>query len=123
MRAEFQAIGLTKGGRNSKIHAFVDEFLRPWVLILTPGTPPTVSWRKNVSLILGIKELLAFKFYRAAFGVFCLCCGYVGNVLALSKLCGTQSVMSTAFALLSLRAQRHDAQGGKPRREAFRSNH
>ncbi|MDQ6868270.1 MAG: hypothetical protein M3178_07655 [Pseudomonadota bacterium] len=35
--AEIQAIGLTKGGRNSKIHAIVDEFLRPWVLILTPG--------------------------------------------------------------------------------------
>ena len=32
--AEFQAIGLTKGGRNSKIHAIVDKFLRPWVLIL-----------------------------------------------------------------------------------------
>ncbi len=35
--AEIQAIGLTKGGRNSKTHAIVDEFLRPWVLILTPG--------------------------------------------------------------------------------------
>src|SRR5580704_2772166 len=35
--AEFQAIGFTKGGRNSKIHAIVDAFLRRWVLILTPG--------------------------------------------------------------------------------------
>jgi transposase len=36
------------GGRNSKIHAIVDAFLRPWVLILTPGNT-VVSWRKNAS--------------------------------------------------------------------------
>jgi hypothetical protein len=33
----------------------------------------------------------------------------MGNALALAKLCGPQSVMSTPFALHSLPAQRHDA--------------
>ena len=62
--AEFQAIGLTKGGRNSKIHAIVDEFLRPWVLILTPGnTADCTLAQDGVSLIPGIKELLADKGY------------------------------------------------------------
>jgi transposase len=62
--AEFQAIGLTKGGRNSKIHAIVDAFLRPWVLILTPGnTADCVMAQECVSLIAGIKELLADKGY------------------------------------------------------------
>jgi transposase len=62
--AEFQAIGLTKGGRNSKIHAIVDEFLRPWVLILTPGnTAGCTLAQDGVSLIPGIKELLAGKGY------------------------------------------------------------
>jgi hypothetical protein len=32
-----------------------------------------------------------------------------GNALALVKLCGTKSVMSTVFTLLSLRALRHDS--------------
>jgi transposase len=40
--AEFQAIGFTKGGRNSKIHAIVDADRSPWVLILTPGN--TADW-------------------------------------------------------------------------------
>jgi hypothetical protein len=58
--AEFQAIGFTKGGRNSKFHAIVDAFLRPWVLILTPGnTADCVMAQEFVSLISGIKELLA----------------------------------------------------------------
>ena len=35
--ASEQAIGITKGGRNSKIHGLVDKLYRPWVLILTPG--------------------------------------------------------------------------------------
>jgi transposase len=61
--AEFQAIGLIKGG-NSKIHAIVDKFLRPWVLILTPGnTADCTMAQECVSLIPGIKELLADKGY------------------------------------------------------------
>ncbi len=70
--AEFQAIGITKGGRNSKIHAIVDEFLRPWVLILTPGnTADCVMAEECVSLIPGIKELLADKGYDTdAFRIF-----------------------------------------------------
>jgi transposase len=62
--AEFQAIGLTKGGRNSKIHAIVDEDRSPWVLILTPGnTADCIMAQECVSLIPGIKELLADKGY------------------------------------------------------------
>nr|MDQ6868937.1 IS5/IS1182 family transposase [Pseudomonadota bacterium] len=61
--AEIQAIGLTKGGRNSKTHAIVDEFLRPWVLILTPGNTDCVMAQECVSLIPGIKQLLADKGY------------------------------------------------------------
>jgi hypothetical protein len=30
--ASEQAIGLTKGGRNSKLHALVDKLCRPWVI-------------------------------------------------------------------------------------------
>ncbi len=57
--AEIQAIGL-----NSKIHAIVDEFLRRWALILTPGnTADCVMAHECVSLIPGIKELLADKGY------------------------------------------------------------
>ena len=56
------AIGLTKGGRNSKIHAIADENLRPWVLILTPGNAADcVMAQECVSLIPGIKELRADK--------------------------------------------------------------
>jgi len=62
--ADFEAIGTTKGGRNSKIHAIVDEFCRPWVFILTPGnTADCVMAEDCVSLIPGIKELLADKGY------------------------------------------------------------
>src|SRR5262249_257943 len=35
--ASEQAIGITRGGRNSKVHALVDKLCRPWVIILTPG--------------------------------------------------------------------------------------
>ena len=35
--ASEQAIGPTKGGRNSNIRARVDKSCRPWALILTPG--------------------------------------------------------------------------------------
>jgi hypothetical protein len=36
-RASEQAIGITKGGRNGKIHGLVDKLCGPWVLILTSG--------------------------------------------------------------------------------------
>jgi transposase len=62
--AQAQAIGLTKGGRNSKIHAVVDAFCRPWVFILTPGnTADCVMAEACVSLIGGVTELLADKGY------------------------------------------------------------
>jgi IS5 family transposase len=62
--ADFQAIGPTKGGRNSKIHAVVDAFCRPWAFILTPGnTADCVMAQDCVSLIPGVKQLLADKGY------------------------------------------------------------
>ncbi|PZR81037.1 MAG: IS5 family transposase [Hyphomicrobiales bacterium] len=62
--ADFQAIGLTKGGHNSKIHAIVDAFCRPWALILTAGNiADCVMAEECVSLIPGIQELLADKGY------------------------------------------------------------
>ena len=61
---DFEAIGPTKGGRNSKIHAVVDKFCRPWAFILTPGnTADCVIAEDCVSLIPGIKQLLADKGY------------------------------------------------------------
>jgi transposase len=62
--ADFEAIGITKGGRNSKIHAIVDEVCRPWAFILTPGNTADCSMAEEcVSLIPGIKGLIADKGY------------------------------------------------------------
>jgi transposase len=58
---DFEAIGATKGGRNSKIHAVVDAFCRPWAFILTAAD--CVMAEECVSLIPGIKQLLADKGY------------------------------------------------------------
>lgn len=59
-----QAIGVTKGGRNSKIHGLVDKFCRPWVFVLTPGnTADCVVAETCVSLVPGITELVADKGY------------------------------------------------------------
>ncbi len=64
MGADFEAIGLTKDGRNSKIHAVVDEHCRPWAFVLTPGnTADCVMGEECVSLIPGIKQLVADKGY------------------------------------------------------------
>jgi transposase len=62
--ASEQAIGVTRGGRNSKIHALADKFCRPWVLILTPGyTADCTVGPACVSLLDGIEELLGDKAY------------------------------------------------------------
>ena len=62
--AETQAIGVTKGGRNSKIHAIVDEECRPWVFVLTPGnTADCLVAETCVSLVPGIAGLVADKGY------------------------------------------------------------
>ena len=59
-----QAIGVTKGGRNSKIHGLADKLCRPWVLILTPGnTADCTVAPACVSLLDGIRELLGDKAY------------------------------------------------------------
>jgi transposase len=62
--AQTQAIGVTKGGRNSKIHAVVDQFCRPWVFVLTPGnTADCAIAEACVSLIPGVSQLIADKGY------------------------------------------------------------
>ena len=62
--AQEQAIGVTKGGRNSKLHALVDELCRPWVIIVTPGNVADCRVGPEcVSLIDGIKKLLGDKAY------------------------------------------------------------
>jgi transposase len=58
------ANGLTKGGRNRKLHAIVDASCRPWAFILTPGnTADCVMAEECVSLLPGIKEPIADKGY------------------------------------------------------------
>lgn len=62
--AQTQAIGVTKAGRNSKIHAVVDAFCRPWVLVLTPGNTADCAMAEAcVSRIPGVSKLLADKGY------------------------------------------------------------
>src|SRR5712675_606000 len=62
--ASEQAIGVTKGGRNSKIHALVDKLCRPWVIILTPGNvADCTEGPECVSLIAGVKALIGDKAY------------------------------------------------------------
>src|SRR5258708_21405028 len=62
--ASEQAIGITKGGRNSKIHGLVDKLCRPWVLILTPGnTADCTVGPACVTLLDAIPELLGDKAY------------------------------------------------------------
>jgi transposase len=62
--AQAQAIGVAKGGRNSKIHAVADEFCRPWVFVLTPGNTADCAMAEAcVSLIAGVSKLVADKGY------------------------------------------------------------
>ena len=62
--ASEQAIGVTKGGRNSKLHALVDKLCRPWVIILTPGNVADCTVGPEcVSMIAGIEELIGDKAY------------------------------------------------------------
>ena len=59
-----QSIGITRGGRNSKLHALVDKLCRPWVIILTPGnTADCTVGPQCVSMVAGIKKLLGDKAY------------------------------------------------------------
>src|SRR5258705_12060794 len=62
--ASEQAIGITKGGRNSKIPGLADKLCRPWVLILTPGnTPDCTVGPASVTLLAGIAGLRGAKHY------------------------------------------------------------
>jgi len=59
-----QAIGVTRGGRNSKIHALADKYCRPWVIILTPGnTADCTVAPECINLIAYIVALLGDKAY------------------------------------------------------------
>jgi transposase len=62
--ASEQAIGVTRGGRNSKVHAIVDKLCRPWVIILTPGNVADCTVGPEcVNMIAGVKVLLGDKAY------------------------------------------------------------
>jgi transposase len=61
-RALEQAIGVTKGGRNSRVHGIADN--RPWILIRTPGNTADCTVEPAcVGLVDGIKGLLGDKAY------------------------------------------------------------
>ncbi len=58
--ASEQAIGVTRGGRNSKNHALVDKLYRPWAIILTPGNVADCTVGPQcVSLIADITSILS----------------------------------------------------------------
>jgi hypothetical protein len=64
--ASERAIAVTKGRRNTKRHALVDELCRPWVIILAPGNLTDRRWgRACVSLMTGIERLLGDKVMTA----------------------------------------------------------
>ena len=62
--AELQAIGVTKGRRNSEIHALVDQHLGPRAFVPTSAnTADCVMAEHCVGLVPGIEQLLADKAY------------------------------------------------------------
>ncbi len=60
---DLQAIGLTKGGWNTKLHAAVDRKGRPWALLLTGGHVADVSQATEVLAELDPKMVVADKGY------------------------------------------------------------
>ena len=60
---DWQAIGLTKGGWNTKLHAAVDRKGRPWALLLTGGHVADVSQATEVLAELDPKTVVADKGY------------------------------------------------------------
>ena len=64
--ASAQAIGCTKGGRNTKVHAISDEHRLPLVFYLTPGQTAGIKGAVMLSACLPrAKYLLADKAYDA----------------------------------------------------------
>jgi len=64
--ASVQAIGRTKGGRNTKIHAISDEHCRPLAFYLTPGQTADIKGAVMLSAALpNARYLLADKAYDA----------------------------------------------------------
>lgn len=60
---DLQAVGLTKGGWNTKLHAAVDRRGRPWSLLLTAGQVADVSQATEVLQNLRPKLTVADKGY------------------------------------------------------------
>ena len=61
-----QAIGLTKGGRNTKVHAISDEHCRPLAFYLTPGQTADIKGAVMLGARLPrARYLLADKAYDA----------------------------------------------------------
>ena len=64
--ARVQAIGISRGGRTTKIHALVDVLGRPLRLALTPGNTSDI---KGADLLIGeavgMKRLIADRGYDA----------------------------------------------------------
>jgi transposase len=64
--ARAQAIGISRGGRTTKIHALVDLLGRPLRLVLTPGNTSDI---KSADLLIGetvgMKRLIADRGYDA----------------------------------------------------------
>jgi transposase len=60
---DLQAIGLTKGGWNTKLHAAVDGKGRPWALLLTGGNAADVSQATEVLQELDPRMVVADKGY------------------------------------------------------------
>ena len=64
--ASAQAIGRTKGGRNTKVHAISDQYCRPLAFYLTPGQTADITGAVRLGEHLPeTKYLLADKAYDA----------------------------------------------------------
>lgn len=65
-RAVEEAIGISRGGRNTKLHAVSDMQCRPVLLYLTPGQCADIKGAVGLSAVLPpVKYLLADKAYDA----------------------------------------------------------
>ncbi len=61
-----QAIGRSRGGRTTKVHALTDEIGRPRALVLTPGNAHDLSGARDLLAITGApRRLLADRAYDA----------------------------------------------------------
>ncbi len=65
-RAKIQAIGRSRGGRTTKIHALTDTQGRPYVLVLTPGNIADITAAPALLTAMPLRaRLIADKGYDA----------------------------------------------------------